>query len=450
VTARDPFGNTATGFTGTVTVAIGTNPAGGTLSGTTAVAAVTGVATFANLSINTVGTGYALTASATGLSGDTSSAFDIVTTISATLSTLASSADTIGQCLKSCALGLDASRITVTVRDASGNPLPGVTVTLNASPADSVLFVNPGASGTTNGDGVFAADFRSVRAVSRTISAVAGGVTLSQTATVQVMPVLVGAGDIAVCTVLSDDAVATLLDSIPGTVFTLGDNAYEHGTAAEFTTCYAPTWGRHLSRTRAVAGNRDYDTPGATGHYGYFGAAANPSGGTGNEAGYYSFDLGAWHIVALNTEVATASNSSQMAWLLQDLTGRADQCVIAMWHKPMWGSSSAGSGSAVPLWETSAAADVEVVLNGHAHIYERLTPMDAQGNPSATGVRQITVGTGGVNLGGFSSDPPTSVVRDRDTHGVLRLVLYPDRYRWEFIPAPGFGSFTDAGTASCN
>ncbi len=450
VTARDALGNTATGFTDTVTVAIGTNPAGGTLSGTTAVAAAAGVATFANLSIDNVGSGYTLTASATGLTGTASSAFDIVTVISATLSTLTSATDTIGQCLKSCALGLDASRITVTVRDAGGNPLSGVTVTLSASPADSVVFANPGATGTTNGSGVFAADFRSVRAVDRTISAVAGGVTLSPTATVRVMPVLVGAGDIATCTALSDDAVAALLDSIPGTVFTLGDNAYEHGTDAEFANCYAPTWGRHLARTRAVAGNRDYDTPGATGHYGYFGAAANPSGGTSNEAGYYSFDLGAWHIVALNTEIATASNSAQMAWLLQDLNGRASQCVIAMWHKPMFASSSGGSGSAVPLWETAAASDVEIVLNGHSHVYERLAPLDANGNQTASGVRTFIVGTGGIGLGGFSTDPPYSEVRDRNTHGVLRLVLYPNRYRWQFIPAPGFGSFTDSGTESCN
>jgi hypothetical protein len=450
VTAHDALGNAATGFTESVTITLGTNPGGGTLSGTTTVAATAGVATFATLSINTVADGYTLAASAAGLTGATSASFNIVTVISATLSTLTSGSDTIGQCLKACAVGLDASRITVTVRDAGGNPLPGVTVTLDASPADSVLFVNPGASGVTNGSGVFATDFRSVRAVSRTISAVAGSVTLAQTATVHVMPVLVGAGDMTTCTAQSDDAVADLLDSIPGTVFTIGDNAYDHGTDAEFANCYDPTWGRHKARTRPVAGNRDYDTPGATGYYAYFGAAANPSAGTGNQAGYYSYDVGGWHVVALNSEVATASNSAQMAWLLQDLNGRAGQCVIAMWHKPMFASSSGGSGSAVPLWQVSADSGVEIVLNGHSHVYERLVPLDASGNPSATGARTFIVGTGGIGLGGFATDPPYSAVRDKTTHGVLRLVLYPDRYRWQFIPAPGFGSFTDSGSAPCN
>jgi hypothetical protein len=450
VTARDGHDNTATSFTGTVTVAIGANPGGGTLSGTTAVAAVGGIATFSTLSIDNVGTGYTLTATSAGLASATSAAFDVLTGISATLSTVAAATDTVGQCLKSCQLGLDASRITVTVRDVGGNPVAGVPVALAATSPDSVLFTNPGASGVTDANGVFAADFRSGQAVAKVVTAVAGGTSLSQAPTVHVMPVLVGAGDIATCTVLSDDAVADLLDSIPGTVFTLGDNAYEHGTAIEFANCYDPTWGRHLTRTRAVAGNRDYDTPGATGHYGYFGSAANPSGGTGNEAGFYSYDLGAWHVVALNTEVPTASNSAQMAWLLQDLNGRRDQCVIAMWHKPMFASSSGGGGSAVPLWTAAADSGVEIVLNGHAHIYERLVPLDATGNPSATGVRTFIVGTGGISLGGFSTDPPYTAVRDKTTHGVLRIVLYPGRYRWQFIPAPGFGAFTDSGTAACN
>jgi hypothetical protein len=148
--------------------------------------------------------------------------------------------------------------------------------------------------------------------------------------------------------------------------------------------------------------------------------------------------------------VATALNSAQMAWLRQDLDGRRDQCVIALWHKPWFGSSSSGSGSAEPLWNAAADSGVEIVLNGHAHIYERLVPLDAAGNQSATGVRTFIVGTGGIGLGGFATDPPYSAVRDKTTHGVLRLVLYPDRYRWQFIPAPGFGSFTDSGSAPCN
>jgi len=450
VTARDAFGNTATGFTNAVTVAIGTNPAGGTLSGTASVAAALGVATFSTLSIDSVGSGYTLTASAAGLAGATSNAFDIATIISAALSTLTSATDTVGQCLKSCELGLDASRITVTVRDAGGNPLAGVAVTLNASPADSVMFTNPGASGITNGSGVFAADFRSGQAVAKTLSAVAAGTMLSQTPTVHVMPVLVGAGDIATCTLLSDDATADLLDSIPGTVFTVGDNAYPDGTASQFSNCYDPTWGRHRARTHPVVGNRDYNTTGASGYYDYFGSAANPLGGTGNEAGYYGYDVGGWHIVVLNNQINSGTSSLQIDWLRQDLDGRRDQCVLALWHKPRFASSAADLSSTEQAWYTVADSGAEIVVNGHGHHYERFAPMDRNGTASPTGVREFVVGTGGISLGGFGTNPPNSEVRDRNTHGVLRLVLYPTRYRWQFIPAPGFGSFTDSGTASCN
>ncbi len=452
VTARDALGNTATGFTGNITVAIasGTGTAGAVLSGTLTRSAVSGVATFNNLSIDRAGQGYRLRATSPGLSSATSATFHITTNVSATASTLTASTDTIGQCLTSCALGLDATRITVTVRNVSGTPLSGVAVTLSAVSPDSVVFSNPGPTGVTNGSGVFQADFRSGQALTKTISAVAGGAAITQTATIRVMPVIVGAGDIARCDLLSDDATANLLDGIPGVVVTLGDNAYPDGTTTDFADCYGPSWGRHKARTRPNPGNRDYNTPGAAPYYAYFGAVANPSGGSGNDAGYYSFSLGGWHIVTLNTEVSTSANSSQMTWLRQELNGRRNQCVLAIWHKPYFGSTSAPSGSAEPLWRTVADSGAEVVLNGHGHIYERFAPMDANGNASPTGVREFIVGTGGTGLGGFGTDPPNSVVRDKTTHGVIRIVLYPNRYRWEFIPAPGFGSFTDSGSANCN
>jgi hypothetical protein len=338
----------------------------------------------------------------------------------------------------------------VTVRNPAGAVLTGVAVTLTATPSDSNVFTSPGASGVTDATGVFRADFASGQAALKTITATAGGVTLLQTPAVAVMPVLVGAGDIAVCGSPSDDATANLLDNIPGQVFALGDNAYPDGTAAQFADCYDPTWGRHKGRTRPIPGNRDYNTAGAAGYYGYFGTRANPLGGTGNSQGYYSYDVGTWHVVALNSEISTSVGSPQYEWLRQDLNGRSDQCVVAYWHKPIFASNSSSSAGE-PLWQVLADSSAELVLNGHAHIYERFAPMNAAGGPDPNGIREFVIGTGGVGLNGsFATNPPNLQVRDNTTHGVLRLTLYANSYRWEFIPAPGFGSFTDSGTASCH
>jgi hypothetical protein len=142
--------------------------------------------------------------------------------------------------------------------------------------------------------------------------------------------VLVGAGDIADCGATQDEATAKLLDSIDGTVFTAGDNAYSSGTAAQFRDCYEPTWGRHKARTRPAPGNHDYYTSGAAAYYSYFGDNAGLAG-----RGYYSYDLGAWHIVSLNSEIDASATSVQAQWLRDDLAAHASTCTLAYWHKPI-------------------------------------------------------------------------------------------------------------------
>jgi hypothetical protein len=252
--------------------------------------------------------------------------------------------------------------------------------------------------------------------------------------------VLVGAGDISVCTNNNDEATAKLLDKIPGTVFTAGDNAYPSGTSTDFANCYNPTWGRHKSRTMPVPGNHEYKTSGAAGYFKYF----------NNIPSYYAYDLGAWRIYALNSEIDMSASSAQVKWLKADLAANPRQCVLAYWHQPRW--SSGGSHGNNPevqlLWETLYNAGAELVLNGHDHTYERFTQMNANGSAVRQGLREIVIGTGGAGLYGFGTILSTSQVRNSSTHGVLKLTLNATGYDWKFIPVAG-KTFTDSGSTSC-
>jgi hypothetical protein len=251
--------------------------------------------------------------------------------------------------------------------------------------------------------------------------------------------VLVGAGDIASCGWSTDEATASLLDGIPGTVFTAGDNAYTNGTTSEYNDCYHPSWGRHKSRTRPVPGNHDYHTSGASGYFGYF-----------NLPAYYAYNLGDWRIYALNSEIDTSPTSPQVYWLKNDLLANPKLCVLAYWHKPLWSSSSLhlGSEPMQMIWSTLQNAGAELVINGHGHHYERFTEMNAYGAAASPGLREIVVGTGGAGLNGFDSPLPTSQVRNSSTYGVLKLILTSTSYSWQFVPIAG-QSFTDSGTTNC-
>lgn len=260
-------------------------------------------------------------------------------------------------------------------------------------------------------------------------------------------PVLVGAGDIADCTLAEDEATAKLLDAIPGTVFTTGDNAYSSGTAAEFTDCYEPTWGRHKTRTRPVPGNHEYLTSDAAPYYSYFGASAGAAG-----QGYYSYNLGAWHIIALNSEISAAPGSAQLAWLRQDLAANAAACTLAYWHKPLFSSGEHGNLLAMfEAWKALHEYGADVVLNGHDHNYERFAPQNPYGEADPNGIREFVVGTGGKDLRSFpaTAPRPNSEARNSTAHGVLKLTLHATSYDWEFVPIAG-QSFTDIGSAACS
>jgi LysM repeat protein len=262
---------------------------------------------------------------------------------------------------------------------------------------------------------------------------------------------VLAAGDIAKCNLEWDSYTGALLDTLPGTILGLGDNAYVSGTLQEFTDCYGPTWGRHKDRVYPVPGNHEYLTGGAEGYFTYFGDRATPlEPGCRKECkGYYSFDLGAWHIVALNSEINNDPGSEQDLWLRADLAAHPNVCTLAFWHKPRWSSGRHGSGASAPLFQAVYDYGVDIVLSGHDHNYERFAPQSPQGVLEyERGVRQFVVGTGGDTLRGWKSDAPNSEVRDQDTWGVLKLTLHPTSYDWEFIPIAG-QTFTDKGSAPC-
>ncbi|RPH57374.1 MAG: hypothetical protein EHM89_14025, partial [Acidobacteria bacterium] len=269
----------------------------------------------------------------------------------------------------------------------------------------AVSFANASSASTT-------ATFTDAGVYVLQLTAEDGAVTVSNEMTVAVSdPVLVGAGDIAPDCV-TDPAVsmapahgtAALLDGIDGTVFTLGDNAYLNGTAQQYANCYDQTWGRHKARTRPVSGNHDYDTPNATGYYDYFNGGGNQMGPAGDRAaGYYSYNLGSWHIVVLNSECTSlwdsngcAAGSAQEQWLRADLAASPTNNIIAMWHRPRYSSSSSAALHAYlqPLWQALYDFGVDISLGGHWRNYERLAPMDASGEAdSAFGIRSFVAGT---------------------------------------------------------
>jgi hypothetical protein len=253
----------------------------------------------------------------------------------------------------------------------------------------------------------------------------------------------------------NDEATAALVEQInPAVALTLGDNAYESGTLAEYQTEYAPSWGAFKAKTRPTPGNHEYDSTGAQGYYDYFngvGQAGGPAGPSGK--GYYSFDAGSWHLIALNPHVSASEGSAQEQWLKADLAAHPSRCTLAFWHEPRFtsGSEHGNDTSVGPFWDDLYAAGAELVLSGHNHQYERFAPQDpnAKADP-ARGIREFVVGTGGAGLYGFDASPqPNSEVRDDTSHGVLELTLRQGSYDWKYVPIAG-KSFTDAGTTSCH
>ena len=274
-------------------------------------------------------------------------------------------------------------------------------------------------------------------------------------------PVIAAAGDIA-CDRLPANAntcqqlaTSDLVFGHPlAAVLALGDNQYERGELANFQQFYDPTWGRFKSITRPALGNHEYLTPGAAGYFQYFGATAAPPNG------WYSYDIGAWHLIVLNSNCAAAggctSSSPQGQWLKSDLARNISKsCTLAYWHMPHFssgalGDDDAGQNPTLGFWNLLYNAGADVVLGGHDHDYERFGLQDPDGEPApAFGIREFVVGTGGKSHHTFAATAGNSQIRNNTAYGVLRLTLHPSGYDWQFLPAAG-SSFTDSGSTACH
>jgi hypothetical protein len=257
--------------------------------------------------------------------------------------------------------------------------------------------------------------------------------------------ILVGAGDIGFCGSPGMEATARLLDRFSGTVFTAGDNAYATGTSQEFQSCYGPSWGRHRSRTRPSIGNHDFGDSGGASYYEYFGSSAGPAGG-----GYYSYVVGPWSVIALNSEIPSGSGSSQMAWLRNELATKRPACTAVYWHRPLFSSGRHGDNPDMrDVWRTLYEFDVDLVIGGHDHTYERFAPQDPDGRfDPARGIREFVVGTGGAPLYEFPGVRPNSEMR-ASVWGVAAFTLGATGYQWEFVPIEG-QTFRDSGASSCH
>ena len=260
---------------------------------------------------------------------------------------------------------------------------------------------------------------------------------------------LVGAGDIGRCDDTSDRKTARLVGKIPGTVFTLGDHAYHDGTRAQFRDCYDATWGKYKKRTRPTAGNHDYRTAGAKPYFNYFRWRA------GRPRGYYSYDRGAWHIVALNSNCEEVGGcewrSAQGRWLRRDLANHRARCTLAYFHHPLYASGRGEDSPEVkPFWHILYNHHADVILNGHAHRYERFARITPSGKrSSARGIRQFIVGTGGAEREFQQSpDEPRVQAKKAGAPGVLKLELGSGFYHWKFVPVAG-RNYTDSGRARC-
>jgi len=269
-------------------------------------------------------------------------------------------------------------------------------------------------------------------------------------------PVLMAAGDIACspskAAFKGGDGTATKcrqkytagLLSGADWVLPLGDEQYEDGDLADFNASYDLSWGAYKANSRPVPGNHEYQTPGGAGYYSYFGSAAGDP-----NLGYYAWDVGTWHLLALNSNVSMAKGSDQYKWVESELASHSNACVAAYWHEPRFRSAKKNVAKFQPVWDLLYQYGAEFVLNGHAHNYERFAPLTPAGTiDRVRGVREFIAGTGGDSHSDLTTGDSRVEAAQKTTYGVLKLTLHASSYDWEFLPETG--TWTDSGTSSCH
>ena len=260
------------------------------------------------------------------------------------------------------------------------------------------------------------------------------------------------AGDIADCRKQSAAAstaelvMAGLAKDRRGYALTLGDNTYPIGRPEEFNDCYDRSWGKFKKRTLPSPGNHDYGVPLALGYYNYFDDLAGP-----DRRGYYRKAIGNWQLYSLNSNIKGQQMQEQLEWLKEELKENKSSCTLAFWHHPLIASGGHGDNDIMKdAWEILAEAKADIVLASHDHNYERMVPLNANGEPDEkNGIRSFVVGTGGVKLTPMFFSKATTAVRDNTSHGVLKLTLHANSYEWQFLPIAGH-SFTDKGRDTCH
>ncbi|BAV95877.1 DNRLRE domain-containing protein [Lysobacter enzymogenes] len=264
--------------------------------------------------------------------------------------------------------------------------------------------------------------------------------------------VVAGAGDICDTSGNACQGTSDLIVSInPTAVFTAGDNAYNSGTLSEYNSRYAPTWGRFKALTSPSPGNHDYSTTGAKGYFDYFNGSGNQTGPAGDRSkGYYSWDVGDWHFVALNTMSGGTVAQAQIDWLKADLAANTKPCTAAYFHHPLLSRGSySGYSQVKPFWDALYAAKADLVLVGHDHNYQRYGKMSPDKAAASDGIRQVLVGTGGRAFYGISGSHALLEASNDSTFGVLKLTLSATGYTGDFVPRAG-SSYTDHFTGTCN
>lgn len=257
--------------------------------------------------------------------------------------------------------------------------------------------------------------------------------------------IILAAGDVAQCATTGAMQTAALIQTLPGTILALGDLAYPTGSNENFSQCYEPYWGKFKTRTLSAPGNHEYLTPEASGYFEYFGDRAGK-----NHTGYYSTDIGQWHIVSLNSNIDSDSDSIQAKWLQNDLANNHHTCILAFWHHPRFSSGKHGNNAQMStLWSILYDHHASIVLAGHDHHYERFAPLNTAGHRDEKhGIRSFVVGTGGAKLYEIESPEPGSEVRYNRSWGVLQLTLNTDSYSWQYLPV-GDNQFHDSGSGRC-